>query len=74
MAAATPSHGSRLAPSNSVNGDSRVLRSAAVQYLVTMLSAETPNGSDKADTASYCESRSHTRVTVNITSSATAPT
>ena len=73
-AAATPIHSRRLDSSTPDSGGSSVLRSTAVQYFVTLASADSPNGSTSDDSVSCCRSRSHTRDTEKNTSMATAPT
>src|SRR3954465_8359315 len=73
-ASATPDHNNRLASKSPESGGSIVLRSAAVQYLVAMLSADRPNGSASATVVSNCGSRRRPRITMYSTSVVTAPT
>ena len=72
-ASATADHKSRLASKTPDIGGSIVLRSAAVQNLVTVLSAEKPNGSVSAAAVSNAGSRNRARITTYRTSVATAP-
>jgi hypothetical protein len=72
--AATPVHSRRLASSTPSSGGSSVLRSAAVQYLVRVPSADRAKGSVSEAIWSSCWSRSQMRETDMPTSSSTVPT